>query len=1150
MDTDLNAADLYQATKSGDIIEVNRLIGLRRDINIDWRYNNEDGFNSLIEASFKGFVAIVEILLKNGANVNSKSKKGVNALIAASYHGFNEVVSILLRNGIFINETKDRGCTALDYARMGQHDETVLILEKAISDEGELKRVFPTIIDQQNSSQWSRGIIMTVGPGNSGKTQLCNSIVGNPFEPVWISTVGINNSLTVSIHTADISTEQGIWSKKVTTRNDELFVESLTRLVSNQLDESIILNRPNESDATNINATTPPPPSPASPPRPLNSILSDSEESKVIRSVYKNILNFNKSDLTVSFLDFGGQFVFDVVHSMFLVTNCVYLVVFNMEEMSVTFEDDTKRKNCLLALRQWLNSISASTSNSNSNGNVTRVALVGTRKDTISDPTTHLAISNLIFEEFQFHPIFNSLILNQDRTDINPTQTDPDLLFFPVSNVYGAQDPIIRRLMNQVQAIISQSSYAKFQVSFTWLKSIDKLSSLKKSYFKKSDVLQIMEENGLSEAAEQDEALKFFREMGSILWLDDHDVLKDIIIFDIVDYLVNPITNIIRNHDFDINDGSIHPLRISLGEFHSDWNRMIKTGQVTEPLLKHLLSNYADNYDAIVELMILFDLMVLLLPNYQSSINPTSPTALHRYPVYLVPSLLPNFKDSNPEHAGLINAHSWNHRCYLAFTLQNGDLLHKNVISASDLQKQGFLTKGIFERIIIKSLQWCQNTSLWNHFHLFRDRAILRFGKQTFQLLLLKSINSIEISITGNDPIAICNRLKDQLDEVLKELRYKTLAAFIVLPLLDDHRTQVYLNNDHSNMLLIPYNVLKGMVEDNSGHVIAHNFIVIDHIKAMELYSLWIHSKGYIPPQPDLFLSYRWVDDDKSFVRSISDGMANFNIDVTNRSVNIFLDVDCLPSGCYFQSKFSDCLIATSVICPIISNDTLIKIETDQSIIDNVLLEWCLAIECYAYGRKGNCQVVAVYPIFRFDVWKDPVSGVDVALSLPNIIPTATVEMAEVLLRGKGIEPLADLKSRTIRQLFQRMRGFLCCKAYDAKYQTRPYFVICKEMVDLIFSKIQSPILSILSTHHLSQHASSLIKAGFKEIMHLSLLKKDFDRVAPDIFEEVDTLTKLFKVRYGYQDIDSWSEVDKVYSGLYNCAVSSLITFDRLTQLG
>ena len=55
----------------------------------------EDGKTALIAASENGHLAIVEILLKNKADLNAKSNGALTALMLASERGHKEIAEIL-----------------------------------------------------------------------------------------------------------------------------------------------------------------------------------------------------------------------------------------------------------------------------------------------------------------------------------------------------------------------------------------------------------------------------------------------------------------------------------------------------------------------------------------------------------------------------------------------------------------------------------------------------------------------------------------------------------------------------------------------------------------------------------------------------------------------------------------------------------------------------------------------------------------------------------------------------------------------------------------------------------------------------------------------------------------------------------------------
>ena len=62
-----------------------------------------EGYTALIAAAIRGHKNIVELLLKNNANVNLESKYGETALIEAAQYGHKEVVELLIQYNADVN---------------------------------------------------------------------------------------------------------------------------------------------------------------------------------------------------------------------------------------------------------------------------------------------------------------------------------------------------------------------------------------------------------------------------------------------------------------------------------------------------------------------------------------------------------------------------------------------------------------------------------------------------------------------------------------------------------------------------------------------------------------------------------------------------------------------------------------------------------------------------------------------------------------------------------------------------------------------------------------------------------------------------------------------------------------------------------------
>lgn len=79
-------------------------------------------------AAQKGLHALVELLIKKGAHLNTKNDSGRTALHQAANNGHDSVVALLLRHDARLNEKDDEQLTALYRAAASGHDKVVRLL--------------------------------------------------------------------------------------------------------------------------------------------------------------------------------------------------------------------------------------------------------------------------------------------------------------------------------------------------------------------------------------------------------------------------------------------------------------------------------------------------------------------------------------------------------------------------------------------------------------------------------------------------------------------------------------------------------------------------------------------------------------------------------------------------------------------------------------------------------------------------------------------------------------------------------------------------------------------------------------------------------------------------------------------------------------
>jgi len=78
----------------------------------------------------KGNIKLTELLINNGADLNSTNKYGRTPLYIASFEGYEKIVKLLISKGIDINIIDDDGWTPLHEASKRGHTEIIKLLIK------------------------------------------------------------------------------------------------------------------------------------------------------------------------------------------------------------------------------------------------------------------------------------------------------------------------------------------------------------------------------------------------------------------------------------------------------------------------------------------------------------------------------------------------------------------------------------------------------------------------------------------------------------------------------------------------------------------------------------------------------------------------------------------------------------------------------------------------------------------------------------------------------------------------------------------------------------------------------------------------------------------------------------------------------------
>ena len=417
------------------------------------------------------------------------------------------------------------------------------------------------------------------------------------------------------------------------------------------------------------------------------------EKAVIDHKKLKNALNQKWSSLKLKILDFAGDKEYQAYFHMFLRSQAIYVIVFNMAEFAEDSLRDLTAK--IKSLHFWLESVRSHVTTS------TPILLVGTHRGNMERSTMKRINDNL---KRNFFKLFcGELVLNKvDK-----------LVFFPVENSLGQNDSGIQTFQRAIIATAEELKETIGQnIPLSWIQIQDALISMKSD--KGAKVCVRFEEfptvfdNFICTNWTED-TLKYFHEKGFMMYLNKEPkrvLLNPDILIDIIIRLVTK-----------------QPEGIPQRSYRCHWNLLQEKGMLTKFLLEFLLESVLSKVESKEDVTAFLEEHDLICPlTYKMA--PINGECLA--PTYFVPALLPICTD---EKTLLWNDRSTDKKFFVFF--------------------KKFLPEPLFHRLLSRAHK-NSKVDFWHSQPIvYRDAG--RFWldcRQPYRLKLLKDMKMIEVTFT------------------------------------------------------------------------------------------------------------------------------------------------------------------------------------------------------------------------------------------------------------------------------------------------------------------------------------------------------------------------------------------------------------------
>ncbi|XP_020612205.1 probable serine/threonine-protein kinase pats1 [Orbicella faveolata] len=303
---------------------------------------------------------------------------------------------------------------------------------------------------------------------------------------------------------------------------------------------------------------------------------------KIDTAMLKGALNEKFPSLKLQILDFAGDKEYYAYHHMFLKSQAIYIIVFNIAKH--VHNNFRNINGAIQRVQFWLESVCSHVPSK------TPIFLVGTHRGDLNKNCMHILNGHL--RKHLWDRYCDELVIN----DVDK------LIFFPVENSKGENDVGVQSLRMKVMSVAEEREEVRdCDIPLSWIAIKDLIINQREK--EKAKFCVTLKEFPYSFdnficTDWSEETLKYFHEKGLLIYLDKDPelskwvLLKPEILVNIIIQLVTPPPQMKEERGF-----------------RRDWKLLHRKGLLTKSLLTRIISTVQENEEALTAFLEEYDLI-------------------------------------------------------------------------------------------------------------------------------------------------------------------------------------------------------------------------------------------------------------------------------------------------------------------------------------------------------------------------------------------------------------------------------------------------------------------------------------------------------------------------------------------------------------